>query len=104
LRPISTSNTALLTHVARPRRISRRIRSTASASVRTRLWLWSSVRRFRQQASRHRSVPLRSVATEGLNGQPRHPVHFLIGRWACGPESVSELSRCPWRASGIRGP
>jgi hypothetical protein len=52
LRLISISSAVLLTQIARPSWNKPRMASIAPASLQTRDWLWSSVRRFKQHASR----------------------------------------------------
>jgi hypothetical protein len=53
LLPVSALNAVLDHHSIAFARRSRRICSTASASSAMRGWLWSSVKRFRQQASKY---------------------------------------------------
>ena len=53
LRLVSASNAALDSHSIFFARRRRKICSTASASAAMRCWLWLSVKRFRQQASKY---------------------------------------------------
>src|ERR1035437_3967931 len=63
---VSAFNAALDNHSIVSARRSRKICSTASASSAMRGWLWSSVKRFRQQASKY-------ILTCPLCCSPQHP-------------------------------